>query len=302
MSEIDIFNNITKVKSAVIASSDSNRGLYYSEDNGKTWKHSNINYGHTSSLIVIGNTVIANGSHNNKNYLLYSEDNGHTWRNYDDIIKDDKVNDIVDCVNDKEDSNMSKEIETTQKVQLIFEFDKNGDVFLNDGMCTTIEKDMVSIKFNCNGYDLAKRIALNLLGSLPLVIDIVNLDNNELGKNIISFSIGFSHEYIYHKYTILITKPSIEVHINENGKYIKWVTSVNNIILFDDFSKIVKNYSVKGDFKEYNINSKPKIVEQYYAFDDSNNIEVKHQYLLSEIINHCSNILYDHFYQKYCAK
>lgn len=72
--------------------------------------------------------------------------------------------------------------------------------------------------------------------------------------------------------------------------------------IFDDFSKIVKNYSVKGDFKEYNINSKPKIVEKYYAFDDSNNIEVKHQYLLSEIINHCSNILYDHFYQKYCSK
>ena len=197
---------------------------------------------------------------------------------------------------------MSKEIETTQKVQLIFEFDKNGDVVFNDGVCTTIEKDMASIKFNCNGYDLAKRIALNLLGSLPLVIDIVNLNNDELGKNIISFSIGFSHEYIYHKYTILITKPSIEVHIKESDKYIKWVTSVNNIILFDDFSKIVKNYSVKGDFKEYNINSKPKIVEQYYAFDDSNNIEVKHQYLLSEIINHCSNILYDHFYQKYCSK
>ena len=279
-------------------------GLLYSDDKGKTWKHSNINYGHTSSLIVIGNTVIANGSHNNKNYLLYSEDNGHTWRNYDYIIKDDKVNDIVDCVNDKEvcDSNMSKEIETTQKVQLIFEFDKNGDVLLNDGVCTTIEKDMTSIKFNCNGYDLAKRIALNLLESLPLVIDIVNLNNDELGKNIISFSIGFSHEYIYHKYTILITKPSIEVHIKESDKYIKWVTSVNNIILFDDFSKIVKNYSVKGDFKEYNINSKPKIVEQYYAFDDSNNIEVKHQYLLSEIINYCSNILYVYFYQKYCSK
>lgn len=211
---------------------------------------------------------------------------------------------MVDCVNDKEvcDSNMSKEIETTKKVQLIFEFDKNGDVVLNDGMCTTIEKDIASIKFNCNSYDLTKRIVSNLLESLPFVIDIVNLDNNELGKNIISFSIGFSHEYIYHKYTILITKPSIEVHIKESDKYIKWVTSVNNIILFDDFSKIVKNYSVKGDFKEYNINSKPKVVEQYYVFDDSNNIEVKHQYLLSEIINHCSNILYDYFYQKYCTK
>ena len=197
---------------------------------------------------------------------------------------------------------MSKEIETIKKLQLIFEFDKNGDVVFNDGLCTTIEKDMASIKFNCDSYYLAKHIASNLSESLPLVIDIVNLNNDELGKNIISFSIGFSHEYIYHKYTILITKPSIEVHIKESDKYIKWVTSVNNIILFDDFSKIVKNYSVKGDFKEYNINSKPKIVEQYYAFDDSNNIEVKHQYLLSEIINHCSNILYDYFYQKYCTK
>ena len=288
------FHCLTTIGSTVIAGG---RGLLYSDDKGKTWKHSNINYGHTSSLIVIGNTVIANGSHDNKNYSLYSEDNGHTWRNYDDIIEDDNVNDKEVC-----DSNMSKEIETTKKVQLIFEFDKNGDVLLNDGMCTTIEKDMVSIKFNCNGYDLTKRIVSNLLESLPLVIDIVNLDNNELGKNIISFSIGFSHEYIYHKYTILITKPSIEVHIKESDKYIKYVTSVNNIILFDDFSKIVKNYSVKGDFKEYNINLKPKIVEQYYAFDDCNNIEVKHQYLLSEIINHCSNILYDYFYQKYCTK
>ena len=300
----DRFKCLTVIGNTVIAGSYSRnkgRGLYYSDDNGKTWIQSNINIGRFWCLLTDGSKVFASGSYNTKDCLYYSEDNGHTWRNYNDIIEDDKVNDKV---NDKEvcDSNMSKEIETTQKVQLIFEFDKNGDVVFNDGVCTTIEKEMASIKFNCNGYDLAKRIALNLLGSLPLVIDIVNLNNDELGKNIISFSIGFSHEYVYHKYTILITKPSIEVHIKESDKYIKWVTSVNNIILFDDFSKIVKNYSVKGDFKEYNINSKPKVVEQYYAFDDGNNIEVKHQYLLSEIINHCSNILYDHFYQKYCSK
>ena len=30
-------------------------------------------------LTVIGSTVIASGSYNDKNCLLYSEDNGHTW-------------------------------------------------------------------------------------------------------------------------------------------------------------------------------------------------------------------------------
>ena len=161
---------------------------------------------------------------------------------------------------------------------------------------------MASIKFNCDSYDLVRHIALNLFESLPFIIDSVNFNDNELGKNVISFSIGFDHEYGYHKYTILITKPMIKVYINESDKYIKWVTSVNNIILFDDFSKIGKNYSVKGDFKEYYINSNPKIVEQHYDFDDGNDIEVTHQYLLSEIINHCTNILYNHFYQKYSVK
>ena len=168
-------------------------------------------------------------------------------------------------------------------------------------MYASIEKDMKRIKFNCNGYDLVKRITSNLLESLPIVINIIDFNNNELNKNVISFTIGFSHEYVYHKYTILIIKPSIELHIKESDKHIKWVTSVNNIIIFDNFYNIAKNYSIKEDFKDYYINSKPKIDEQYYDFDEGD-IEVTHNYLLSKIINHCLNILYNHFYQKYCIK
>ena len=40
-----IFNRSVVVNSTVIAGSWSNKGLYYSEDNGHTWQLSNINIG-----------------------------------------------------------------------------------------------------------------------------------------------------------------------------------------------------------------------------------------------------------------
>ena len=73
------FECLTVIGSTVIAGSGpgSNRGLFYSEDNGHTWNQSNITSEEFRCLIVIGNTVIA-GSDDDKG-LYYSEDNGHTW-------------------------------------------------------------------------------------------------------------------------------------------------------------------------------------------------------------------------------
>ena len=306
---------LTVIGSTIIAGSGSNNGLYYSEDNGKTWKQSNIDFSHFICSTIIGSVVFVSSYdyYDRAKYLYYSEDKGKTWKESNTapcnfrclttinskVVADDRDSDEGSLYSKH--NVVTKEIETTKKVQLIFEFDKNGDVVFNDDMYASIERDMKSIKFNCNGYDLVKRIASKLLESLPIVINIINFNDNELSKNVISFTIGLIHEYIYHKYTILITKPSIELHIKESDKHIKWVTSVNNIILFDDSYKIDKNYSIKEDFKDYYINSKPTIDEQYYDFDEGD-IEVTHNYLLSKIINYCLNILYNHFYQKYCIK
>ena len=52
------FYCLTTIGSTVIAGSY-NKGLYYSEDNGKTWNQSNIRSGYFYCLTVIGSTVIA---------------------------------------------------------------------------------------------------------------------------------------------------------------------------------------------------------------------------------------------------
>ena len=72
------FYCLTVINDTVIAGSGSSeKGIYYSEDKGKTWKESNITSGEFWCLTVVGNTVIA-GSDSDKG-LYYSEDNGHTW-------------------------------------------------------------------------------------------------------------------------------------------------------------------------------------------------------------------------------
>ena len=53
------FYCLTVIGSTVIAGSRSGNGLYYSEDNGKTWNQSNIQSGSFNCLTVIGSTVIA---------------------------------------------------------------------------------------------------------------------------------------------------------------------------------------------------------------------------------------------------
>ena len=50
---------VTTHNDTIIAGSHSYRGLYYSEDKGKTWNQSNINFGGFGCLNVIGSTVIA---------------------------------------------------------------------------------------------------------------------------------------------------------------------------------------------------------------------------------------------------
>ena len=72
------FYCLTVIGSTVIAGSYSDKGLIYSEDNGKTWNQSNITSGSFYCLTVIGSTVIA-GSSSNRG-LYYSEDNGKTWK------------------------------------------------------------------------------------------------------------------------------------------------------------------------------------------------------------------------------
>ena len=71
------FNCLTTINDIVIVGSNSDNGLYYSEDNGKTWNQSNITSGDFECLTVIGNTAIA-GSWSDRG-LYYSEDNGKTW-------------------------------------------------------------------------------------------------------------------------------------------------------------------------------------------------------------------------------
>ena len=71
------FNCLTTINDIVIVGSNSDNGLLYSEDNGKTWNQSNITSGDFECLTVIGNTAIA-GSWSDKG-LYYSEDNGKTW-------------------------------------------------------------------------------------------------------------------------------------------------------------------------------------------------------------------------------
>ena len=72
------FYCLTVIGSTVIAGSY-DKGLYYSEDNGKTWNNSNISTSSFQCLTTIGSTVIA-GSYSNRG-LYYSEDNGKTWNN-----------------------------------------------------------------------------------------------------------------------------------------------------------------------------------------------------------------------------
>ena len=67
------FYCLTTIGNTVIAGSYSDKGLYYSNDNGITWIQSNITSGSFNCLTTIGNTVIA-GSDNKG--LYYSNDNG----------------------------------------------------------------------------------------------------------------------------------------------------------------------------------------------------------------------------------
>ena len=66
----DYFNCLTTIGNTVIAGSYSDKGLYYSNDNGITWIQSNITSGNFRCLTTIGNTVIA-GSNYNKGLYFY---------------------------------------------------------------------------------------------------------------------------------------------------------------------------------------------------------------------------------------
>ena len=68
-----------KIGSTIIVGSSSgyDKGLSYSDDNGKTLNKSNITSGSFSSLTTIGNIAIVN-SDSDKG-LFYSEDCGKTW-------------------------------------------------------------------------------------------------------------------------------------------------------------------------------------------------------------------------------
>lgn len=82
------FYCLTVIDNTVIAGSNSRKGLFYSQDNGKTWNQSNINIGNTKSLIVNDNIVIANVD----DTFFYSEDKGKTWY-YSRIMKNDNYSD-----------------------------------------------------------------------------------------------------------------------------------------------------------------------------------------------------------------
>ena len=60
----------------VIAGSGSDKGLYYSEDYGKTWNQSNITSGYYVYLATNDDTIILRRS---PKTLLHSKDNGKTW-------------------------------------------------------------------------------------------------------------------------------------------------------------------------------------------------------------------------------
>ena len=74
----DDFACIVQVDSStLIAGSYSDKGLYYSEDNGKNWSQSNVQSGYFRCIGVSSGVVIA-GSNSDKG-LYYSEDNGKNW-------------------------------------------------------------------------------------------------------------------------------------------------------------------------------------------------------------------------------
>ena len=95
-----MFCTLISNNNTVIAGSDDNKGLLYSEDNGKTWNKSNIDTGDFYCLTVNDNIVIANVD----DTFFYSEDKGKTWH-YSRIIKynekEDEDNTILNSLRDK---------------------------------------------------------------------------------------------------------------------------------------------------------------------------------------------------------
>ena len=72
------FNCLTTINDIVIVGSNFDGGLYYSENNGKTWKESNIITSGLFECLTVIGSTVIAGSWSNKG-LYYSEDNGHTW-------------------------------------------------------------------------------------------------------------------------------------------------------------------------------------------------------------------------------
>ena len=67
-----------EIKRIWVAGSDSNKGLYYSED-GKNWTQSNITTRGAFYTVYYDNGIwVASGRYNDHNGLYYSED-GKTW-------------------------------------------------------------------------------------------------------------------------------------------------------------------------------------------------------------------------------
>ena len=95
---------VTAPNGIIIAGGKENKGLLYSEDNGRSWRQSNINYDRFSSLAVINKTIIA-GSDSGKG-LYYSDDNGKTWNQsnvkdnyFSDLMVIDNVDIVIACCN-----------------------------------------------------------------------------------------------------------------------------------------------------------------------------------------------------------
>ncbi len=81
ISEKKEFNdNVVKISEILVAGSNDNTGIKYSDDNGKTWNNSNITSGSYNCITIANDGRLVAGSNDNTG-IQYSDDNGKTWTN-----------------------------------------------------------------------------------------------------------------------------------------------------------------------------------------------------------------------------
>ena len=79
MKDNDVLDNVfclTIINDTFVIGNGTNKGLFYSEDKGKTWNQSNITSGYYVYLATNNDTIILRRS---PKTLLHSKDNGKTW-------------------------------------------------------------------------------------------------------------------------------------------------------------------------------------------------------------------------------